>query len=93
MQSDVNDLPRIFGDFNSRNREGCVRLTTVGTYADLRRLNLQLVDGLEILVDDHDEFCERAIVRWSAEGEWVAELLDPKWKRFDATGHWDLECR
>jgi hypothetical protein len=66
--------PRIYGDFNNADKQGRIRLNTHGSKADLERLGIELVDGLEILLDDHDDVTAEAIVRLCPNEGWVAEV-------------------
>ena len=65
----------IFADFNNRDRDGCIRLNTVGTVADLARFSIQLKDGLQLSVSDGDLIARIAVRAPGHEGVWRGELL------------------
>ncbi len=68
-------LPEIFADFNNADCRGRLRLSCHGTEVDLRRLGLQLEEGMEILVSDRDSLSAVGTVEWSCEeGIWVATI-------------------
>jgi hypothetical protein len=60
-------MQKIFVDFNSLDPQGRARLTTVGTLANLERLNIILKPGLELLLDDNEELSAIGIVEFSEE--------------------------
>lgn len=69
----MESLPRVFVDFNNTDKEHRVRLTTVGTRADLERLQITLVEDLILILDDGEGLVIRGIVQFSeAENIWVA---------------------
>jgi hypothetical protein len=43
-------MPRVFVDFQNSDRQGRVRLNSVGTLQDLNRLGITLREGLEMLL-------------------------------------------
>jgi hypothetical protein len=47
-------LPRVFVDFHNSDRQGRVRLNTVGTVQDLNRLGVVLREGTEILLYSYE---------------------------------------
>jgi hypothetical protein len=67
-------LPRLFADFQNADEHGRVRLSINGTKADLRRLGIELSDGMQVMLDDDQGQTGRAVVRWSAGDGWVAEV-------------------
>ncbi|PSL45741.1 hypothetical protein CLV51_104448 [Chitinophaga niastensis] len=66
-------MQKVYVDFNNCDRQGRVRLNTRGTFDDLERLNIKLVPGLELLLDDDEELAAVGIVQFSEEENiWVA---------------------
>jgi hypothetical protein len=64
----------IYADFGNADPAGNVRLNLRGTEDDLRERNLELHEGLELLLSD-GELSTRGRVRFSPEeGIWVAEI-------------------
>ena len=60
MKNYSSDKPRIYADFNKWDGDGKSRwliLTCKGTLDDLARLNIQLVEGLEVMfyTDDSNQ--------------------------------------
>jgi len=69
------ELPKIFADFNNTDSMRRVRLTTVGTLNDLKRMNIKLESGMEILLDDDEGLVTSGIVLFSGEENiWVAKI-------------------
>jgi hypothetical protein len=50
-------LPRVYADFHNLDDENRIRLTSVGTQRDLRKLGIDLKDGLALTfyMDDADD--------------------------------------
>ncbi|HWC36828.1 MAG TPA: hypothetical protein VG650_18625 [Mycobacteriales bacterium] len=76
-------MERVYLDFLKRDAQGRVRLTTIGTREDLRRLNITLSDGLRLLVysDDEDasgtrdDLLAEGTVRFdTVNGSWVIQI-------------------
>jgi hypothetical protein len=66
---------KIFADFNNTDRMHRVRLTTVGTLEDLRRMGITLESGLQIILDDSEELVASGVVEFSEEENiWVAKI-------------------
>ncbi len=69
------DIPKRFADFNNADSKGRLRLTTNGTLADLTRLNLELKEGMRVLIDDDETLTTIGYIRYSDEEKiWVAEI-------------------
>lgn len=77
-------LPKIYADFNKADGRGRVILTTVGTRADLEKLNLELSEGLRVLLympdcnekDEVDPLEVEATIRRDEErGWWIGEFV------------------
>jgi len=76
----MKSLITLFADFNNADKEGRIRLITTGTIDDLKSQNVTLVQGLEVLLDDHDELTTTGIVEYSeSENIWVAKI---DWNNF-----------
>lgn len=71
---DDNIPPRLFADFNNLDGRRRVRLNTRGTLDDLAALQISLRDGMQVILDDDDEFIVVAIVRQCPVEGWVAEF-------------------
>ena len=68
-------MQKIFADFKNCDPQGRVRLNTQGTLDDLKRLNINLISGLELLLDDEEELSAIGIVQFSGdENIWVASF-------------------
>lgn len=67
-------LIRLFADFNNADSKGRIRLNTQGTKDDVAALGLTLTEGMPVILDDGDEICADAIVRFCAAEGWVAEV-------------------
>lgn len=71
----------IFADFDNTDTERRIRLITAGTLADIDRQQIQLQEGLELILDDNDELRAIGIVQFSGEENiWVAKI---DWSQFD----------
>jgi hypothetical protein len=67
----------IFVDLNNTDSKGRVRLNTAGALNDIKTKNITLKDGLEVLLDDRQEFRVKGISEFSKqENIWVAK---PDW--------------
>jgi hypothetical protein len=76
----MKSLTTLFADFNNADKEGRIRLITAGTINGLKSQNVILVQGLEVLLDDHDELTATGIVEYSdSENIWVAKI---NWNSF-----------
>jgi hypothetical protein len=72
--------PRIFVDWNNWGVDG-VRMNCRGTFDEVARENLELRDGLPLILYG-DDLEGDAIVRWSnAERIWVAEVDKSRLRR------------
>jgi hypothetical protein len=68
-------LAKIFADFNNVDKLGRVRLNTAGTMEDIDKNRIVLKDGLQVILDDNDEFNYLATVEFSQEEDiWVAKI-------------------
>ena len=72
--TEAKQKPRVWVDFQNSDTQGRVRLSTVGTTDELKRLGIVLREGLEVVL-----YCLEleadGIVHYSAEEErWVAKL-------------------
>jgi hypothetical protein len=66
-------LPKIFADFNNADTEGRIRLNTNGSLRDIA--NIQLYNGLEVILNDADELEATGIIEFSqTENIWVAKI-------------------
>jgi hypothetical protein len=65
---------RVFADFNNACIHGHVRLNTQGTLADLAALGIKLHAGMQIVLDDAEEFVADGVVRWCPDDGWAAEI-------------------
>ncbi|HSZ34976.1 MAG TPA: hypothetical protein VK772_16785 [Puia sp.] len=63
--------PTLFADFHNNDNEGRIRFTN-GTLSDIKRLNLEIKEGLEIILDDGEEFIANGVIEFSKEENiWV----------------------
>jgi hypothetical protein len=71
------EMPSIEVDFNNCDREGRVRLNTIGATQSLNKLQVTLRNGLEVELTSGDTFPLKGIVEYSeTEHIWVARF-DP----------------
>ncbi len=63
----------VYGDFNHRDVRGRVRLDTVGSEEDLRKVRVALTPGLRVTVYD-DSYQAEGIMEF-VEGTWRARIL------------------
>jgi hypothetical protein len=67
-------LPRVFVDFLNSDRQGRVRLNTVGTAQDLNRLGVVLREGMEVLLYSYEVETEGFVTYSTEEKLWVAKF-------------------
>ena len=71
----MTDIPKLFADFNNADRQGRVRLNTNGIFADIKKLNLELKEGMQVLLHDDDSLKTVGQLKYSDEENiWVAEI-------------------
>ena len=71
----MTDIPKLFADFNNADQHGRVRLKTNGTFADIKKWNLKLKKGMQVLLDDNDSLTTVGQLKYSDEENiWVAEI-------------------
>ncbi len=63
---------RIFGDFNSMDRDWIIQLTSVGSLKDLSKNENDLREGARVLVYDYDREGEGILERKG--GIWIARI-------------------
>ena len=69
------DIPKLFADFNNVDRQKRVRLNTNGTFADIKRINIELKEDMQVFLDDDDTLRTIGIIKYSDEEKiWVAEI-------------------
>ena len=69
------DIAKLFADFNNADRQGRVRLNTNGTFADIKRLNIELKENMQVFLDDDDSLTTIGNIKYSDEEKiWVAEI-------------------
>ena len=66
--------PGVFVDFNNSDRQGRVRLNTVGTVEDLNRLGIVLCEGAKMTLRSFELEAEGTVSYSSEEGIWVAAV-------------------
>lgn len=77
----MEPLITIFVDFNNLDQDGRVRLITAGALHDIKTKNIKLFEGLELLLDDNQEFKGPGVVEFSkSENIWVARF---DWKNME----------
>ena len=76
-------IPKLFVDFQNADQQGRLRLITTGTLADIKKQNLELIDGMKVSLNDGETLTTIGYVKYSDEEKiWVAEI------------NWDnLKCR
>ena len=67
-------LPRVFVDFNNSDRQGRIRLNTVGTLQDLNRLGIILREGTKMILCSLELETEGIATYSAEEGLWVAKI-------------------
>jgi hypothetical protein len=74
-------MTRLYADFNNADPKGRVRLNCYGTLQDLKKLKIQLSEGMKVILDDNDELSTAGIVEYSKEENiWVAKI---DWENFN----------
>jgi len=64
----------VYADFHNADPSGRVRLNLHGTAEDLKRLSIELCEGLKLVLSD-GELSVEGVVRFSSEEQvWVAEI-------------------
>jgi hypothetical protein len=60
--------PKVYADFQNLDDDNRLRLTSVGTLQDLKRLGIDLSEDLVLTfyTDDADEGCWVAAINWTA---------------------------
>lgn len=67
--------PIIFADFNNADEGGRVRLNCNGTIEDIQRLEIELKEGMQMILYDDEALKTIGIVKYSEkESIWVAEI-------------------
>ncbi|TMI86635.1 MAG: hypothetical protein E6H06_20675 [Bacteroidetes bacterium] len=68
-------IPKISVDFNNADTDGRLRLSTNGALADIKRMHIQLQDGLEVILNDNEGLEATGIIEFSqTENIWVAKI-------------------
>ena len=67
-------LPRVFVDFNNSDRQGRIRLNTVGALQDLNRLGIILREGTKMILCSLELQTEGTATYSTEEGLWVARV-------------------
>jgi hypothetical protein len=67
-------LPKVFVDFHNCDRQGRVRLNTVGTIQDLNRQGITLQEGIEMTFGNLELETEGIVTYSTEEGLWVAKF-------------------
>ena len=71
----MTEIPKLFADFNNADQQRRVRLNTYGTFADIKKSNLELKEGMQVFLDDDDSLTTIGYVKFSDEEKiWVAEI-------------------
>jgi len=65
----------IFADFNNRDVDGCLRLNTVGSMADLATCSIRLEEGMELSVSDGDLIAKIVVRAPGLEGVWRGQIV------------------
>ncbi|HEX4005472.1 MAG TPA: hypothetical protein VHX60_04815 [Acidobacteriaceae bacterium] len=65
-------LPKVFVDFNNSDRQGRVRLNTVGTIEDLSSLGIILHEGAKLILCSFELESVGTVTYSAEEGLWVA---------------------
>jgi len=69
------DIPKLFADFNNADRQRRVRLNSNGTFADIKRLNIELKEDMQVFLYDNDTLTTIGNIKYSDEEKiWVAEI-------------------
>lgn len=68
-------IPKLFADFNNVDQQGRVRLNTYGTFEDIKKMNLELKEGMQVFLDDNDTLTTIGHIKYSDDEKiWVAEI-------------------
>jgi hypothetical protein len=66
-------ITRIYADFHNTDPQGLIRLNTVGSQLDLEGEQIELADGMELVVYSED-LEARGVARVLDEGGWGVEI-------------------
>lgn len=68
-------MKKVFADFNNADKNGRLRLSTVGSLESIKSYGIELYEGLEILLDDDESLRTMGTVHFSdEENRWVAQI-------------------
>lgn len=68
-------VPKIFADFHNADKSGRIRLNVHGAIRDIQRLNIELKEGMQIILDDEEGLSAIGEIKFSKEENiWVAEI-------------------
>ena len=71
----MDTRPRLLADWQNADEDGRLHLNINGNLQEIERLGGAMAPGLEVVLDDGDEFEADGVVEWSAtEHIWVAQL-------------------
>jgi hypothetical protein len=69
------ELETIFADFNNTDICGRVRLSVTGATQNIKRKNIDMIEGKAVMLDDGDGLKIIGILKFSKEENiWVAEI-------------------
>jgi hypothetical protein len=74
VRENASQLPKVFADFHNSDQHGRVRLNTVGTLEDLRRLGIVLQEGTPLLLSCLEVEAEGTATYSTEEERWVARI-------------------
>jgi hypothetical protein len=75
----VSEVPQIYADFQNADLLGRVRLNCVGTVHDLSRQQVQLREGLGLLLYSDDMVEAEAIIRFVVEATAIFSQVEQCW--------------
>jgi hypothetical protein len=73
-------MPTIYADFHNADKDGFVRMNSIGTIEDLSRHGVVLKDGLKVRISDGELAADAVIRAPGKEGVWRAEINWPEVK-------------
>lgn len=71
----MNSIPKIFADFNNADEKGRLRLNTNGSIDSIQKNQVDMKQGLNVLLDDNDSLQAVGNLEFSDEENiWVARI-------------------
>jgi len=73
-KEEIMSNPRVWVDFHNADQYGNVRLNCAGTQKDLQEQEIELSEGLQLILYDEELEVEGIVVYSEIENDWVAQI-------------------